>query len=169
MFRIAWKSLAESSSGVGKYILNEADARDIINSVNRACPEIVHWIEPKPPSPLNLIGHRCSYGDESFVPEASPMKSLSPVESPKPTTSPTSPRSPLAEFDPKYLPRLNIRGHNCSYGDTSLVLQASPQQTPRDTIHPVLSQGKLKKACSFGETTVFVYSPCPSMSPSPHA
>ena len=166
MFRIAWKSIAETGSGVGKYVLNEADAKDIISSISKACPEIAHWIEPKPPSPLNLMGHMCSYGDESFVPETSPSKSLSPAESPKPTASPTSPRSPLAEFDPKYLPRLNIRGHYCSYGDTSLVLQASPEPTPRNTIHPVL---KMKKTCSFGETTVFVYSPCPSMSPSPRA
>jgi hypothetical protein len=64
-------------SGVGQYNLTEKDAIAEIEKLAKEFPLATYWIESERPPPLNLKGHRCSYGDLTFIasksPEASPV------------------------------------------------------------------------------------------------
>jgi hypothetical protein len=76
MFRIAWKSKVSGSSGHGEYCLTEERAKEEVKGMNKDFPLSTFWYEAEKPPPLNLKGHRCSYGDLTFIasksPEASP-------------------------------------------------------------------------------------------------
>lgn len=79
MFRIAWRSNA--STGGGKFIYTEKEATEYAYILNAKFPQITHWIEKDTSSPkdelkpIKIIGHRCSYGDLSFIPAKSPVSS----------------------------------------------------------------------------------------------
>lgn len=77
MFRISWKSKLSSMSGNGTYSLTEAEAKAEIERLTKQFPMATYWYEADKPPPLNLKGHRCSYGDLTFIaaksPEASPV------------------------------------------------------------------------------------------------
>lgn len=91
MFRIIWTSLLTGVTDHGSAIFTEEAALDVAKYSNEKYPEIHHTIEKyeTPVISLNLKGHRCSYGDLTFVActtptpktsqEATPMDSLSPV------------------------------------------------------------------------------------------
>lgn len=68
MFRIAWRSSNTGFSGHGAYCLSEEVAQAYIERLNTEYPEFQHWLQPSPPPPLNLSGHFCCYGDDTFVP-----------------------------------------------------------------------------------------------------
>ena len=76
MFRISWKSKLSNMSGNGTYSLTEAEAKAEIERLTKEFPLATYWYEANKPPPLNLKGHRCSYGDLTFIaaksPEASP-------------------------------------------------------------------------------------------------
>ena len=76
MYRIAWKSKVSNKSGHGGYVFTEEKARVEIEKLNKEFPLASYWIEGEKLAPLNLKGHRCSYGDLTFIasksPEASP-------------------------------------------------------------------------------------------------
>jgi hypothetical protein len=64
-------------SGNGTYSLTEAEAKAEIERLTKQFPMATYWYEADKPPPLNLKGHRCSYGDLTFIaaksPEASPV------------------------------------------------------------------------------------------------
>ena len=76
MFRIAWKSKLSTRSGNGTYAFTEEEAKAEIEKLTKEFPMATYWYEADKPPPLNLKGHRCSYGDLTFIaaksPEASP-------------------------------------------------------------------------------------------------
>ena len=72
MFRVAWRSLKTDARGWGKYILNKEEAKQYVKQLNELFPEITHWIEADL-APLKISGHRCSYGDMTFIPARSPV------------------------------------------------------------------------------------------------
>ncbi len=76
MFRISWKSKVSELSGNGEYIYTEEEAKKQVVALSKEFPLATYWIEFDRPPPLNLKGHRCSYGDLTFIasktPEASP-------------------------------------------------------------------------------------------------
>uniref|UniRef100_A0A6C0AN60 Uncharacterized protein n=1 Tax=viral metagenome TaxID=1070528 RepID=A0A6C0AN60_9ZZZZ len=75
MFRITWYSLTTGASGHGeKFTKTEQEAREIADKLNKKIPYIKHTIE-KESLTLDLKGHRCSYGDLTFVAHASPSPS----------------------------------------------------------------------------------------------
>jgi hypothetical protein len=77
MYRIAWKSKVSQRAGAGQYNLSEEDAKKQVEKMSKEFPLSNYWIECEPPPSLNLKGHRCSYGDLTFIasksPEASPV------------------------------------------------------------------------------------------------
>ena len=77
MYRIAWKSKVSILSGNGEYIFTEEQARREVEKLIKEFPLANYWIEEQRPPSLNLKGHRCSYGDMTFIasksPEASPV------------------------------------------------------------------------------------------------
>lgn len=76
MFRISWKSKLSSMCGNGNYSLTEREAKAEVEKLTKEFPLATYWYEADKPPPLNLKGHRCSYGDLTFIasksPEASP-------------------------------------------------------------------------------------------------
>jgi len=74
MFRVAWRSLKTDARGWGKYILGKEEAKEYVKQLNDLFPEITHWFEADL-TPLNVSGHRCSYGDMTFIPARSPVSS----------------------------------------------------------------------------------------------
>ena len=76
MYRIAWKSKVGTRCGAGQYNLSEKDAKEQVEALSKEFPLSIYWYECDKPPPLNLKGHRCSYGDLTFIasksPEASP-------------------------------------------------------------------------------------------------
>lgn len=76
MYRIVWKSKISSLSGNGQYNLSEKEAKEQVVALSKEFPLAIYWYECNKPPPLNLKGHRCSYGDLTFIaaksPEASP-------------------------------------------------------------------------------------------------
>ena len=144
MYRIAWKSIITGITGAGDYILSIKDAEDEIVFLNTLFPEAIHWVEGGI-APLNLTGHRCSYGDMSFVDEPTPVC------------------SPITSFDYERPPPLNLRGHTCSYGDMSFSSYMSPDASP--LVNTVSAIPRVKKTCSFGDVSIVVYpnlTPCSS-------
>lgn len=77
MYRIAWKSKVSDRSGHGKYCLTEERAKEEVKEMTKDFPLSTFWYECDRPPSLNLKGHRCSYGDLTFIasksPEASPV------------------------------------------------------------------------------------------------
>jgi len=77
MYRIAWKSKVSGLSGNGQYNLSEKEAKEQVATLSKEFPLATYWYEANKPPPLNLKGHRCSYGDLTFIasksPEASPV------------------------------------------------------------------------------------------------
>jgi len=86
MYRISWKSKT-GVTGSGEYCFTIHEANKRVEKLNKEfLNEVVHWFEqqldPDRPPALNLKGHRCSYGDLTFVATKSPL-------SPSPKASPT--------------------------------------------------------------------------------
>ena len=77
MYRISWKSKVTGCTGNGNYMFTLEGVTEYIKMLNKEYPELDHWMESEPPTPLKLIGHRCSYGDMSFVPHDSKESSPS--------------------------------------------------------------------------------------------
>ena len=76
MFRINWISRLTDATGHGEPVYTEADALEEISKLNTAWPEFIHSIEKiETLTPLNVKGHRCSYGDPMFVAYPSPTDS----------------------------------------------------------------------------------------------
>jgi len=65
-----------SRCGRGNYTFTEAEAKAEIERLTKEFQLATYWYEADKPAPLNLKGHRCSYGDLTFIaaksPEASP-------------------------------------------------------------------------------------------------
>jgi hypothetical protein len=77
MYRISWKSKT-GETGSGEYCFTIHTAKKRVEDLNvQLLNEVVHWYEQEPlperPPPLNLKGHRCSYGDLTFVGTRSPV------------------------------------------------------------------------------------------------
>ena len=93
MFRITWISLLTGATGHSEAIFTEKDATDEVLHLNKTFPELVHSVEKyEPPNlKLNVKGHRCSYGDLTFVENTSPTPSQATTPSayltPKPSAS----------------------------------------------------------------------------------
>lgn len=89
MFRIAWISRLTGNTGYGEGCFTEKVAVEYIIKLNTEFPDLIHTIEKNIESPpsLNLKGHRCSYGDLTFIAHASPNPSVTSntAESPKGT------------------------------------------------------------------------------------
>ena len=119
MFRITWISLLTGATGHSQAIFTEQIATEEVLYLNRTFPELVHRIEKyeeplvhtEPLAPLNIKGHRCSYGDLTFVAHPSPIPSTAetpketpkgtPRETPKETTSSASSPLPLQSPQPQ--------------------------------------------------------------------
>lgn len=106
MFRIIWTSLVTGETGHGEAIYTENDALNVAKYSNEKFPELKHTIEKyEPPAlSLNVKGHRCSYGDLSFVGCASPTPRTSQETTPINSSSPVpqissalQPLQPLAK------------------------------------------------------------------------
>ena len=104
MYRIVWKMKTRDYGGNGEYCMTLEQAKDYVASLNKEYPELNHWYEAMPvpvvplvvntsvsgtpetspssrPPSLNLKGHRCSYGDMTFIAARSP-EARSPEASP---------------------------------------------------------------------------------------
>jgi hypothetical protein len=95
MFRIVWTSLLNGNKGHGEAVFTQEQAIEMAKSWNKGCPECNHTIEKYEPAlSLNVKGHRCSYGDLTFVGHPTPSASTepSPIASSQPLAS-----QPLAE------------------------------------------------------------------------
>ena len=94
MFRIIWSSKLTGAPGPGEFTMSESEANVLVVMLNISFPELRHYIEKQEVlEPLNLKGHRCSYGDISFVANASPSasnRSTPSLASPKPAGSTAS-------------------------------------------------------------------------------
>jgi hypothetical protein len=91
MFRITWKSLLTGQTGHGEAIFTEEQALDVANLLNeRWASEIHHSIEKheSPGLTLNVKGHRCSYGDLTFVGRPSPIATASQEATPMASVTP---------------------------------------------------------------------------------
>jgi len=76
MFKIAWTSKITGAPGWGEAIYTEEEAVRWRDWANKKYPDISHWIETEDVlKPLNLKGHRCSYGDLTFVAHTTPPTS----------------------------------------------------------------------------------------------
>jgi hypothetical protein len=75
MYRIAWKSKVSHLSGNGQYNLSEKEAKEQVEALAKEFPLATYWYEADKPAPLNLKGHRCSYGDLTFIASKSPESS----------------------------------------------------------------------------------------------
>jgi hypothetical protein len=116
MFRITWISLLTGATGHSLPIFTEQIASEEVLYLNKTFPELIHRIEKyeeplvhtEPLAPLNIKGHRCSYGDLTFVahPSPSPSTAETPKETPRETpketsSSASSASSPLQEQSPQ--------------------------------------------------------------------
>lgn len=99
MFRIVWTSLITGATGHGEAIFTMQQALEIASASNKEWYSQIHHSIEKYESPgltLNVKGHRCSYGDLSFVGHATPTPTASheatPIASatPKPLASSAS-------------------------------------------------------------------------------
>jgi hypothetical protein len=101
MFRITWKSLLTGETGHGEAIFTEEEALNIAEIANERWASEVHHTIEKHESPgltLNVKGHRCSYGDLSFVGHASPTPTASQETTPMASVPSASSASvPLAQ------------------------------------------------------------------------
>lgn len=99
MFRIVWTSRLTGYTSHGESMFTEEEAVEIAKISNKDYPDINHTIEKyEPPTlSLNVKGHRCSYGDLTFVAHPTPTASaeVTPVasETPVPSISVSSPSS----------------------------------------------------------------------------
>ena len=92
MFRINWISRITGATGHGEPVFTEAVALGEITKLNKDWPDFIHSVEKiETLSPLNVKGHRCSYGDLSFVANMSPTPSQTSTPNayvtPKPSAS----------------------------------------------------------------------------------
>lgn len=102
MFRIVWISQISGATGHGEAVFTEQQALDMANSWNKAYPDCKHTIEKHEPAlSLNVKGHRCSYGDLTFVAHPSPTASAeaTPVASKTPVPSTSSSASVSAKAE----------------------------------------------------------------------
>jgi hypothetical protein len=96
MFRIVTTSRLTGNTCHGEPMFTEERALNMIQSLNKEYPDFNHTIEKyEPPAlSLNVKGHRCSYGDLTFVAHPTPTASAeaTPVASktPVPSTSTSS-------------------------------------------------------------------------------
>ena len=104
MFRIVWTSLITGASGHGEAIFSKEQALEIANASNKEWNTQIHHTIEKYETPgltLNVKGHRCSYGDLTFVGHASPTPTAShettPIVSATPTPSASSALQPSAQ------------------------------------------------------------------------
>lgn len=100
MFRINWTSKITGMTGHGEAIYTEKEAQEQTTKLNAEIPELRHEIEKiqEPLTPLNIKGHRCSYGDLSFVAHPSPTNSIQSLSTPKASGLASSQvSSPLAQ------------------------------------------------------------------------
>jgi len=113
MFRITWISLLTGATGQSRAVFTEKIATEEALYLNKIFPELVHRIEKyeepladieplvhiEPLAPLNIKGHRCSYGDLTFVAHPSPTPSMAdtPKGTPRETPKASLPSSPLVE------------------------------------------------------------------------
>lgn len=76
MYRVVWKSKVSNKTGHGEYSFTFEEVREEVKKLSKEFPLAIYWYESDRPPPLNLKGHRCSYGDLTFIasksPEASP-------------------------------------------------------------------------------------------------
>ena len=76
MYRIAWKVERTGAEGHGEYMTISPDViQSMVDALNKKNPGVVHWSENMKTLSLNLKGHRCSYGDLTFIPHESPTSS----------------------------------------------------------------------------------------------
>ena len=108
MFRINWVSLFTGATGQGEAIFTESQALEIVRSNNEKYPDITHSMEKyeAPALTVNVKGHRCSYGDLTFVATGSPSSSEASTPStyltPKPSGSQvTQPSSSVSSALPQ--------------------------------------------------------------------
>ena len=98
MFRIIWTYRITGYKSQGEAVFTEEEAYENVNHYNRKFPEISHAVEKyEPPTlSLNVKGHRCSYGDLTFVAHATPTASAEvtpiPSKTPVPSASSSSPK-----------------------------------------------------------------------------
>jgi hypothetical protein len=102
MFRINWTSRLTGATGHGEPVFTEAVALGQIAKLNTAWPDFIHSVEKiETLSPLNVKGHRCSYGDLTFVANMSPTPSQTSTPNayvtPKPSASSQTLGQPLAQ------------------------------------------------------------------------
>jgi hypothetical protein len=91
MFRIIWTSLLTGEKGHGEAVFTEEQALNIAEIANeRWASEVHHTIEKyeSPGLTLNVKGHRCSYGDLTFVGRPSPIATASQEATPMASASP---------------------------------------------------------------------------------
>jgi len=108
MFRIVWTSLITGATGHGEAIFTMQEALEIASASNKDWYfQIHHSIEKyEPPAlTLNVKGHRCSYGDLSFVGHATPTPTASheatPIASATPKPLASSASSSVKEPSPQ--------------------------------------------------------------------
>ncbi len=80
MFRIVWTSLITGATGHGEAIFTKRQALEIASASNKDWDSQIHHSIEKYESPgltLNVKGHRCSYGDLTFVGHATPTPTAS--------------------------------------------------------------------------------------------
>ena len=95
MFRIIWTYRISGYKSQGEAVFTEEEAYENVKYYNRKFPEISHDIEKYEPPvlSLNVKGHRCSYGDLTFVAHATPPASAetTPLATETPVPSASSP------------------------------------------------------------------------------
>jgi len=96
MFRIVTTSRLTGNISHGEPMFTEEQALNITKCLNKDYPDFNHTIEKyEPPAlSLNVKGHRCSYGDLTFIAHPTPSASAeaTPIasETPVPSASSTS-------------------------------------------------------------------------------
>jgi hypothetical protein len=113
MFRIVWTSLLTGEKGHGEAVFSEEQALDIANWSNERWASKIHHSIEKHESPgltLNVKGHRCSYGDLTFVGRATPTPTASqeatPLASASPRPSASLPSPPSSASAQEQSPQL---------------------------------------------------------------
>jgi len=91
MFRINWVSRITGATGHGEPVYTEAEAIKTISELNKEWPDLIHSMEKiERLSPLNVKGHKCSYGDLTFVANMSPTPSQTSTPNAYVTPKPSS-------------------------------------------------------------------------------
>lgn len=103
MFRITWISNLTGATGHGDAMFTESQAVELVRKNNEKYPEFIHSTEKyqQPALTLNVKGHRCSYGDLTFVGHPSPIPTPKVEGTPKPL-------APLAPSASSALPRAPV-------------------------------------------------------------